>query len=135
MEYARKERFAGESKYPLSKMLKLAMQAITAFSTVPLQMITLIGFVVFAGAMLASAWVLYGTVFTNDVVPGWASTVLPIMLLGGLQILSIGVIGFYMGKIYDEVKSRPRYVIDKITQPGIPPARRVPAREQNRPDA
>ena len=117
VDYARKERFAGESKYPLSKMLKLAMQAITSFSTVPLQMITFIGFAVFVGAMLASTWVLWGTLFTDNAVPGWASTVLPIMMLGGIQILSIGVIGAYMGKIYDEVKSRPRYLINKITQP------------------
>jgi glycosyltransferase involved in cell wall biosynthesis len=117
VEYARKERFAGESKYPLSKMLKLAMQAITSFSTVPLQMITFIGFLVFVGSMLGSAWVLWGALFTDNAVPGWASTVLPIMMLGGIQILSIGVLGAYLGKIYDEVKSRPRYVIDKITQP------------------
>ena len=124
VEYARKERFAGESKYPLGKMLKLAMQAITSFSTVPLQMITFIGFTVFAGAMLASAWVLAGKLLNDDAVPGWASTILPIMMLGGIQILSIGVIGAYLGKIYDEVKSRPRYVIDKVTQPGAPLASR-----------
>jgi glycosyltransferase involved in cell wall biosynthesis len=120
VEYTRKERFAGESKYPLSKMLKLAMQAITSFSTVPLQMITLTGFLVFAGAMAASAWVLWGHFIGNNAVPGWASTVLPIMMLGGIQILSIGVIGAYLGKIYSEVKSRPRYVIDKVTQPHAP---------------
>ena len=130
VEYARKERFAGESKYPLGKMLKLAMQAITSFSTVPLQMITFIGFSVFSGAMLVSAWVLWGTLFNNDVVPGWASTVLPIIMLGGIQILSIGVIGAYLGKVYDEVKSRPRYVIDKVTQPGSPLAsRRIAQRD------
>jgi glycosyltransferase involved in cell wall biosynthesis len=121
VEYARKERFAGESKYPLGKMIKLALQAITSFSTVPLQMITITGFLVFAGAMAASAWVLWGRFFSNDAVPGWASTVLPIMMLGGIQILSIGVIGAYLGKIYSEVKSRPRYVIDKVTQPKTPP--------------
>ena len=122
--YARKERFAGESKYPLSKMLMLAMQAITAFSTVPLKMISFTGFVVFAGAMLASGWVLWGSVFHDDAVPGWASTVLPIMVLGGIQILAIGVIGTYLGKIYDEVKQRPRYVIEKVTQPGGAPSAR-----------
>jgi glycosyltransferase involved in cell wall biosynthesis len=121
VEYARKERFAGESKYPLGKMIKLALQAITSFSTVPLQIITLTGFLVFAGAMAVSAWVLWGHFFSNDAVPGWASTVLPIMVLGGIQILSIGVIGAYLGKIYSEVKSRPRYVIDKVTQPKTPP--------------
>jgi glycosyltransferase involved in cell wall biosynthesis len=121
VEYTRKERFAGESKYPLRKMIKLALQAITSFSTVPLQIITLTGFLVFAGAMAVSAWVLWGSLFSDDAVPGWASTVLPIMVLGGIQILSIGVIGAYLGKIYSEVKSRPRYVIDKVTQPKTPP--------------
>ena len=133
VEYARKERLAGESKYPLGKMIKLALQAITSFSTVPLQMITITGFLVFAGAMAVSAWVLWGRLFTDDAIPGWASTVLPIMMLGGIQILSIGVIGAYLGKIYSEVKSRPRYVIDKVTQPATPPAPRPvqgrPARE------
>lgn len=124
--YDRKERFAGESKYPVGKMIKLALQAITSFSTVPLQMITLIGFLVFAGAMGVAAWVLWGSLFTDDVVPGWASTVLPIMVLGGIQILSIGVIGAYLGKLYSEVKSRPRYVIDKVTQPARAPAPRRP---------
>jgi glycosyltransferase involved in cell wall biosynthesis len=124
VEYARKERFAGESKYPLGKMIRLALQAITSFSTVPLQMITITGFLVFAGAMAVSAWVLWGSLFSDDAVPGWASTVLPIMVLGGIQILSIGVIGAYLGKIYSEVKSRPRYVIDKVTQPKAPPAAR-----------
>ena len=132
VEYARKERFAGESKYPLSKMLKLALQAITSFSTVPLQMITVTGFLVFAGAMAASAYVLWGKLFTDDIVPGWASTVLPIMMLGGIQILAIGVIGAYLGKIVDEVKSRPRYVIDRVTQPNMPPPPRGGRRKADR---
>lgn len=125
--YDRKERLAGASKYPVGKMIKLALQAITSFSTVPLQMITFTGFLVFAGAMGVAAWVLWGSLFTGDVVPGWASTVLPIMVLGGIQILSIGVIGAYLGKLYSEVKSRPRYVIDKVTQPARPPTPRRPA--------
>ncbi|MES2902181.1 MAG: glycosyltransferase family 2 protein [Pseudomonadota bacterium] len=128
VDYVRKERFAGESKYPLSKMLKLAMQAVTSFSTVPLQMITVTGFVVFTGSMLTAAWVLWVALFTDSAVPGWASTVLPMMLLGGIQILSLGVMGAYLGKIYSEVKSRPRYVIEKITEPA-PVARRAPRTE------
>jgi polyisoprenyl-phosphate glycosyltransferase len=119
VEYDRKERFAGQSKYPLGKMLKLAIQAITSFSTMPLQIITILGVCVFAGAMAVSAWVLWVSLFTNDAVPGWASTVLPMMMLGGIQILCVGVIGAYIGKIYSEIKSRPRYVIDKVTQPFI----------------
>lgn len=117
VEYERRLRFAGESKYPLGKMIKLAMQAITSFSTVPLQIITVTGFVVFAGAMAVAAWVLWISLFTERAVPGWASTVLPMTVLGGIQILCLGVIGAYLGKIYGEVKSRPRYVIEQITQP------------------
>ncbi|MDB5775186.1 MAG: glycosyltransferase [Herbaspirillum sp.] len=127
VEYDRKERFAGESKYPLSKMLKLAMQAVTSFSTVPLQMITMTGFVVFTGAMAVSAWVLWVSIFTDKAVPGWASTVLPMTMLGGIEILCLGVIGAYLGKIYGEVKSRPRYVIEQITQPSPGPERVQPS--------
>lgn len=126
VEYERRVRFAGESKYPLSKMIKLAMQAITSFSTVPLQIITVTGFVVFAGAMAVSAWVLWISLFTDRAVPGWASTVLPMTVLGGIQILCLGVIGAYLGKIYGEVKSRPRYVIEQITQPAPVVAERSP---------
>lgn len=127
--YARKERFAGTSKYPLRKMLALALEAITSFSTVPLQIITVLGFVVFAGSMLASAWVLWVALFTERAVPGWTSTVLPIMFLGGLQILCLGVIGAYLGKVYGEIKARPRYFVDDtVNLPTARPAADEPPR-------
>jgi glycosyltransferase involved in cell wall biosynthesis len=116
VKYARKERFAGSSKYPLRKMLTLAIDGITSFSTVPLRMITIAGFVVFLGTLLISAWVLWVSFFTNRAVPGWASTVLPITMLGGLQILCLGIIGAYIGKMYSEVKGRPRFFIEQIAQ-------------------
>jgi glycosyltransferase involved in cell wall biosynthesis len=112
VEYVRKERFAGETKYPLKKMLKLAGEAITSFSTVPLQMITMLGFLVFACSLLVGGWVLWIAVFTKNAVPGWASTVFPLTLLGGIQLLCLGVIGAYLGKIYGETKSRPRYFVE-----------------------
>lgn len=112
VEYVRKERFAGETKYPLKKMLKLAGEAITSFSTVPLQMITMLGFVVFGCSLLVGAWVIWIALFTKNAVPGWASTVFPLTLLGGIQLLCLGVIGEYLGKIYGETKSRPRYFIE-----------------------
>lgn len=118
--YERKERFAGESKYPLSKMLKLAAQAVTSFSTVPLQLITIIGIFVFCCAMGVSAWVLWVSLFTDRAVPGWASTVLPMTMLGGIQLLCLGVMGAYLGKIYGEVKARPRYVIEQMTETARP---------------
>lgn len=113
IEYSRKERFAGTSKYPLMKMIKLATEGITSFSVVPLQIITMLGFIVFAFSLLLMGWIFGVTFFTGNAVPGWASTVLPIYFLGGVQILCLGVIGSYLGKIYIEVKSRPRYFIDK----------------------
>lgn len=116
LEYTRQERFAGTSKYPLSKMLKLAIEGVTSFSVVPLQIITMLGFTVFAGSVILLAWVLAVRLLTGDAVPGWASTVLPIYFLGGIQILCLGVIGSYLGKIYIEVKSRPRYFIDKTVE-------------------
>lgn len=112
IEYSRKERFAGSSKYPFKKMLKLAIEGVTSFSVVPLQMITYIGFIVFLASFGILTWVLSVALFTNQAVPGWASTVLPIYFLGGIQILCLGVMGSYLGKIYIESKSRPRYFIE-----------------------
>jgi len=111
--YDRYERFAGVSKYPLRKMLGLALDAITSFTVVPLRIITLAGFLVFALSSLMVMWALGVKVFTSQAVPGWTSTILPIYLLGGIQILCIGVIGEYLGKIYQEAKARPRYIIEK----------------------
>lgn len=111
--YVRKPRFSGESKYPLRKMWALALDAITSFSTAPLQVIFILGLVVFLGSMAILAWVLWVTLYTTRAVPGWASTLLPTLFLGGVQILSLGVIGAYLGKVYTEVKRRPRYFIDR----------------------
>ena len=118
LEYSRKERFAGTSKYPFTKMLKLAVEGVTSFSVVPLQMITYLGFIVFTASFGILTWVFSVALFTNEAVPGWASTVLPIYFLGGLQILCLGVIGSYLGKIYIESKSRPKYFIEKVI--GLP---------------
>jgi len=115
VEYARTERFAGESKYPLKKMLALAVDGITSFSAYPLRLIAGLGFSIFLFSIFISLWVFYTLVFTDNAVPGWASSVLPMYLLGGIQLLSIGVVGEYVGKIYMESKNRPRYVIEKIT--------------------
>ena len=111
--YDRRERFAGESKYPLKRMIGLALDAVTSFSVVPLRIITLTGFIVFAGTMLMSAWILWIKIFTDQAVPGWASTVLPLYFIGGIQILCIGVLGEYLGKVYSEVKARPRFIVEK----------------------
>lgn len=114
VHYERKERVAGESKYPLGKMLKLAWDAVTSFSVVPLRMITVLGAIVFVASMVVSLWVLWVRLFTENALPGWASIVLPISIIGGLQILSVGIIGEYLGKVYAETKRRPRYLIDRV---------------------
>lgn len=112
--YDRSERFAGESKYPLKKMLALAMDGITSFSVVPLRMISLLGFLVSLFSIVMVGWVVYGKIFTNSAIPGWASSVIPIYILGGIQLLSIGVLGEYIAKIYLETKRRPRFLIEKV---------------------
>ncbi len=114
VKYDRKERFAGESKYPLRKMLGFALNGITSFSVVPLRIIAVLGFIVFFASVLMSVWVLVTRFFTDAAIPGWASTVLPIYLISGIQILAMGVIGEYIGRIYNETKSRPRYFIEEI---------------------
>ena len=113
VHYDRSERFAGESKYPFRKMLALAVDGITSFSIAPLRMIAGLGVAVCLFSVLAIGWVLFGKIVRNDVVPGWASQVIPIYLLGGVQLFSIGVIGEYVGKIYLEAKRRPRFFIQE----------------------
>ena len=105
------DRFAGSSKYTVSKMLLFAIDGITSFSIKPLRFISLIGFVVFLVSMIMGLYVLFIAIFTNRAIPGWASTVLPIYFLGGVQLFSMGVLGEYIGKIYGETKRRPRYII------------------------
>jgi polyisoprenyl-phosphate glycosyltransferase len=114
VEYARSERHAGESKYPLRKMLGLALEAITSFSVVPLRMVTLLGLVVSLGSAVVIGWALWTALVAERALPGWTSTVLPIYFLGGVQMLSLGVIGEYVGKIYLESKARPRYLVEKM---------------------
>ena len=108
-----KERFAGEPKYNIGKMLQLAIDGITSFTVVPLRIISFIGIAVFLLSLITSVYVVYLALFTNKTVPGWASTVLPVYFIGGIQLLSLGVIGEYIGKIYIETKRRPRYFIEK----------------------
>jgi len=112
--YTRTERVAGVSKYPLRKMLALALDAVTSFSVVPLRLISALGFLVFLCSAAMGVWTLWVRLFTQHAVPGWTSTLLPIYALGGLQILCIGVLGEYLGKVYQETKRRPRYIIEKV---------------------
>lgn len=110
--YARNERVAGESKYPLKKMLSFAMDGITSFSVKPLQMITTIGFVILILSFLVLLYSLIMKIIGNTV-SGWTFIVCSIWLIGGIQTLCLGVIGEYIGKIYNESKHRPRYIVEK----------------------
>ncbi len=112
--YDRAERFAGASKYPLKKMLAFAVDGITSFSVVPLRLITLMGFLVSVFSFAMTGWVLFGRLIMDAVIPGWASSVIPIYFLGGIQLLGIGVVGEYVAKIYMESKRRPRYFIERL---------------------
>jgi glycosyltransferase involved in cell wall biosynthesis len=110
--YDRLERFAGESKYPFRKMAAFAWNGVTSFSNYPLKLVTIIGFAIFFVCILMTGYALFA-IYTGDVVPGWLSTVLPMYFLGGVQLFCFGILGEYIGKIYSEVKQRPRYFIDK----------------------
>ncbi len=110
--YERRERFAGESKYPLKKMLSFAVDGITSFSVKPIRMITFLGFLVFAISLVMLLYVLVS--FFLGAVPGWSSILVSLWALGGLTLLSIGVVGEYIGKIYMEVKARPKYLVEQI---------------------
>lgn len=112
VEYSRHERLAGSSKYPLSKMLALAFDGITSFSVKPIRIITALGAVT---VMLSIILILYALIswITGHVVAGWASSFIGTTLIGGVQLISLGVIGEYVGKIYMETKGRPRYIVEE----------------------
>lgn len=112
VEYERGERFAGESKYPLKKMLSFAFEGITSMSVKPIRLISALGVVVFCVSLI---FLIYSLImhFTGNTVWGWTSLAVSIWAIGGLQLLAIGVVGEYIGKIYLETKHRPKYIIEK----------------------
>lgn len=112
--YERHERMAGESHYPLSKMLALAINGITSLSIKPIRLITGLGFIVSVISLIGIIWALV-TALTGNAITGWASMIIVVLFLGGIQLLAIGVIGEYIGKIYLETKARPRYIISERT--------------------
>lgn len=111
--YERHERFAGESKYPLKKMISFAVDGITSFSTVPLRIISGIGICVSFVSIIALIYALVAKLTGNTSV-GWATLIGSIWLIGGIQLLCIGICGEYIGKVYKEVKARPHYIIDEL---------------------
>ena len=114
VEYERAERIAGKSHYPLMKMIKLAIEGITSLSTKPIQIITGFGlFTVFLG-IIGIIWAIIMAIIGNTVA-GWASLLCIVLFMGGVQLLSLGIIGEYVGKIYLETKQRPRYIVSERT--------------------
>lgn len=111
--YEREQRFAGESKYPFKKMLSFALEGITSLSTKPIRFITLIGFLIFAISILMLVYIVVRWVI-GATVSGWASVVCSVWAIGGLIMLSLGVIGEYIGKIYLETKARPKFIIESV---------------------
>lgn len=112
--YERHERIAGKSHYPLKKMIALAIDGITSLSVKPITYITILGFIISLVSFIAALWAIV-IALTGHSVSGWASMTVIICLLGGIQLISLGVIGEYIGKIYLETKARPRFIIDKRT--------------------
>jgi len=110
--YDRPERIAGKTKYPFWKMFEFAVDGMTSFSVVPLRICSMVGLFVSFFAILMLFWSIVVKIF-GGAIPGWTSTVAPLYLLGGVQLLFLGIVGEYMGKIYTEVKKRPRYIVQE----------------------
>jgi len=110
VQYVRQERFAGETKYPLRKMIRFSLDAITSFSHVPLQLATSCGFFLAGLSLLGIVVAAILRLFTGAIV-GQASTLILVLFLGGIQLIFLGIIGEYLGRIYDEVRARPLYIV------------------------
>ncbi len=115
VEYDRESRFAGQTKYPLKKMLRLASDAILSFSNTPLKIATFVGFITSIAAFIGIVYSLYVRLFTKSWVEGWTFLMIAILLIGGIILLVLGIIGEYVGRIYGEIKQRPLYIVkDKM---------------------
>jgi polyisoprenyl-phosphate glycosyltransferase len=113
LPYRRAERFAGETKYPLRKMLHFATDGILSFSTKPLQLSVGLGMMSAALSLLGIAYALFLRVFTNIWVEGWTALMIAVLFIGGIQLISVGILGEYVGRIYNEIKNRPLYVVQE----------------------
>jgi dolichol-phosphate mannosyltransferase len=118
VRYRRAARFAGETKYPYSKLIRLAFDGVTAFSTWPLRMVTYLGFAVSALSLVLVAWGIYGAVMSGRAPQGWPSVFVAVSFLSGVQLVAIGILGAYVGRIFEEVKARPLYVVASDTGEG-----------------
>ncbi|MGO8751313.1 MAG: glycosyltransferase family 2 protein [Thermoguttaceae bacterium] len=114
LTYRANPRFSGKSKYSLGRMLTLALQGITSFSSVPLRVSAYVGLFAAVVGLPYAIWAIYAKCFTDITVPGWTSLLIAVLFLGGVQLMSIGVIGEYVGRIYTEVKRRPLYLTKEL---------------------
>jgi polyisoprenyl-phosphate glycosyltransferase len=121
-EYERDARYAGESKYSFTKLLRLAFDGLVSYSFAPLRLVSNLGMLVSLSALLYMVYLMLARLFGNLTIQGWTSTVVIVLFLGGIQLLSLGIIGEYIGRIFDEVKQRPQYVIGDSL--GVGPSRR-----------
>lgn len=114
LEYERDERFAGETKYPLKRMIKLSLDGITSFSYKPLKLAGYLGLLLSASGFLYLLFVLYQALFTDATVKGWASVVGVMLTFNGFVLIMLGILGEYVGRIYDETKGRPLYIVNRV---------------------
>jgi dolichol-phosphate mannosyltransferase len=119
--YDRDPRFAGETKYPLSRMLRLATDAVTSFSTKPLRLAMILGFIMAVLGLLLLIYVLVSLIF-GEPISGWASQLAAIAILGSMQLFVLGVMGWYLGRLYEQSQGRPLFVIEEVRDGQPPPA-------------
>lgn len=116
VEYRRDPRYAGSSKYPPRKLVRLALDGIVSFSTIPIKLVAWLGFALVVFCLVVLGWTLYTRFFTNSAPQGWTSLLVVVLLLGGVQLLSLGIIGQYVARIFDEVKQRPLYLVAETVE-------------------
>jgi glycosyltransferase involved in cell wall biosynthesis len=124
VQYERDVRYAGETKFPTRRMIGFALDAMTSFSTTPIRIVTGFGFLLVGFCAIAFGWTVYIKVFTDTAVAGWTSLLVVVLLLGGMQLVALGIIGQYVGRIFEEAKQRPLYLVGEIVEGGSD----VPAR-------
>jgi polyisoprenyl-phosphate glycosyltransferase len=112
--YVRHVRYAGTTKYPLKKMVRFGFNGLLSFSSVPLQLASYLGFVVSSVSFIYIAYAVWLKLFTNDTILGWTSVMVAVLFLGGVQLLCLGIVGAYIGRIYEEVRQRPLYIVDEV---------------------
>ena len=115
VRYTRAERFSGETKYPFTKLVRLALDGVTAFSNLPLQLVAYLGFAVFGLSLVLVLYALAGRIFSGETPAGWTSVFVAVAFLSGVQLVALGILGAYVSRIFEEVKARPLYVIASDT--------------------